>query len=1190
MRTNDPTPAGRPEAATVLRALDRTRRSVRSVLLVERIAQAVAFGMLAITVAAIVDRAFRLPPGIRAIELAALLAGGAWWLWTRVVPAARFAPPLVEVALRIERGRSEARGILATGADLAARPAADSDRSRELSASVVARASDVVGQAAHGRVDRRPALRATSHAAIAVGGAIILAWISPGTARTALLRLATPFADVQWPARTMVEAAMGSGVRPRGAALVLRARTVRGDPAQMRVEAEYRVLRAGAGEWRTVLLSAQPDGSFERLVDSDGDAVEVLFRTEDMETLPVTVRLVPAPGVERATARVVPPAYAASIVDERTIDLGDGTDRRATVSPPVLAGSRIELTLRMRGTSGVPPVGADRDAWLSRVVRIAAMEGQEVRPDLAVDPADPAGWTLSWSAEGRGIVELRPEGEEGIVPAERIAFEIPAVEDAAPVIAVIDPAADESVTTEAIPMVVAEARDDLRVERSWLEVTVVRGDGPPRHAFTQEGTTGASARVERAVEIRATGAQPGDRVVCTPHAIDGNERDGKRRDPVAGAPRVFRILSVGELAEQVRSRLGQLRDAASRLREEQAGIAEAIQGAGERTAATEDDAASGERAQLAGTEGRMADRIGAMERTLDELGDRLARNKADEGGISETVREAVESARAASEQASKASAAAQDRKGMREAADRAQAAERMLADLEATLQRDRESAELSRRIDRLGEAVESARRETQEAAQGSVGKSREQLAEDARSRLDRAAQAQREAAGEARRLADDLAKRAEDLERRQDAEPGAAEAMREATQEAERRGLARQLEQAARQTEQNQAQGAQESQRQAADAVRAMQQAMRNQQGRRAEELERRMVDVLESIRGLLAAIGERSLPMQRLSADAAADADREAQEIIRLSRNAAGIAERAAGAGPTLRRPGSLVERASTQLDASAGSLREVPPALEPARASFDSARRSVEEALAVAEQAKRDAERAAENRRREELRGIYERILEVQRSARAGAEAVLPPPGKRLDRRGFIESRRVAAEQGQVSGLLEAAGGRADVSGSELYSASNQEMLAASRLASQDLVASALSRRTMLLQREVELALGSLIEALGDPPEPDDPFAQAPGRQRPDGPGGGGQGGGAERVPPMAELRLLRSMAQRVLDDTAAASELPDSDRAAYLGRVAERQRRITELGERWMKEMQKQSGQAPEGEGTQQPGGTP
>jgi hypothetical protein len=65
------------------------------------------------------------------------------------------------------------------------------------------------------------------------------------------------------------------------------------------------------------------------------------------------------------------------------------------------------------------------------------------------------------------------------------------------------------------------------------------------------------------------------------------------------------------------------------------------------------------------------------------------------------------------------------------------------------------------------------------------------------------------------------------------------------------------------------------------------------------------------------------------------------------------------------------------------------------------------------------------------------------------------------------------------------------------------------------------------------------------------------------------------------MAELRLLRTMAQRVLDDTAAASELPDADRAAYLARVAQRQKRIMDLGERWMKAMQEQSGTPKDGE---------
>ena len=41
---------------------------------------------------------------------------------------------------------------------------------------------------------------------------------------------------------------------------------------------------------------------------------------------------------------------------------------------------------------------------------------------------------------------------------------------------------------------------------------------------------------------------------------------------------------------------------------------------------------------------------------------------------------------------------------------------------------------------------------------------------------------------------------------------------------------------------------------------------------------------------------------------------------------------------------------------------------------------------------------------------------------------------------------------------------------------------------------------------------------------------------------------------------------MAQRVLNDTAAASALGPETRDAYLARVAQRQQRIVELGQKW------------------------
>ena len=1183
MTTDRPIPEGA-DGNAMLRTLRAARARIRRVLLVERLAQALAFGLAAIVAAVVLDRVLRLPPAVRVVELLLLVGGGIAWFVMRVLPAIRFAPPLVEVALRMERGHGEARGILAAGTDLAEAGAPTDLVTGMLAHQVVQRASEVVERADRGSVDPRPARRASARAAIAAAIFAVMVVVSPESARIALLRLATPFADVQWPARTMVEPAMASTVHPRGSALPLRARTVRGEPGSMRVEAQYRLVRDGAGEWRTVLLSAQPDGSFERLVETDGEAIEVLFRTEDMETLPVTVRLVQAPAVESARASIEPPAYARGAVDARMVDLGNGTDRRATLSPPVLSGSMITLQLSMRGTIE-PPVDADvRSSWLARTVSIMGADGRAIAPEFTVDAANTASWTLRWMAGGRGVVELKPEGAEGIIPTERIAFEIPAIDDAPPVVAIVDPAADESVTPDATPSVVAEGRDDLAVKRIWLDVLVAHGKDEPRSAMSVDGTGGTTARLGHTLSIKELDAQAGDRVVCIARAVDAFESEGKPRNPVASTPRVFRIISPTELSEQVRSRLGQMRDAAGRLREEQAGIAEAARNVAERTEKEGAAATEQERSRLAGTEGRMADRMAAFERSLAELSARLERNKTDGDGLDKTIADAARSARAANQQAQQA-ASTMPKAGSdeaREAAEHAAESERSLADLEAALQRDRESAELSRRIDRLAEKLESARRDTKAAGEKSMGKERQQLGEETRAQLDRAAQAQREAAAEARSLSEDLGKRAEEVQRRQDADPGAAEAMKEAQREADERGLARQLEQAAQQTEQNKMQAAQQSQQQAQQAVQAMQQAMRNQQKKRNEELERRVTEVVDTLRALLGQIEEHSLPMQQLVAGDTPAVERESAAMLRLSQNATGITESAMAGGQQLRRAATLVARASEQLDESATALRKSPPEPDPARAALEAARKSVQDALASAEQAKREADRAAENRRREELRGVYQQVLDRQRSARTSTESIVPAPGKSLDRRGFIESRRIAAEQAVVSNLLTAVSKRADISGSELYSSSNDEMLAASNQASQDLSSSSVSRRTVMVQKEVEASIAALMEALSDPPEAEDPFAQGGNKnQQQQQQQGGGQQGGNQRVPPMAELRLLRTMAQQVLNDTAAASELPDADRAAYLARVAQRQKRIMDLGERWMKAMQEQSGTPKDGE---------
>lgn len=1190
--------------------LDQLRqftRRVRAALVVERVSQAVAGLLGAGTVLVLLDLALRLPAAVRLLEVAFLCAGLAVWVWRRVVPAVRFNPPLVEVALRLERSREQGRGLLASATEFA-QAQGDGPWQRE----TIEEAARLAPEMVAGRVDTRAARRALGAAAAACMVCAALVALDPGMAAIGARRLLSPLSGAEWPARHMVEPAMATLVHPRGTALPLRATVVRGDAASMRAVAEYRVLRDGRGEWDTVALAPQPDGSLERLVETDGEAIEVVFRTSDMQTEPVRIELVQPPSVRSATARVTPPAYAAGEVDVRELDLGTGTDRRATVSPPVLEGSEIEVRLVLDAAEPLPAEGADRDAAIGRAVRLAGAVGQahpaaaagadgaagaggadgaeaSVGAGMEVTEPTPGEWVIRWRASGQGILEVSPEGRAGMRPVERIAFEIPSIPDQPPVIAVTEPAGDETVTEAATPLLVAEGRDDLRVARVWIEaVRAERRSRPAEEVARVEGTPGPAVRVETSLALRGRGLLPGDSVVVTAYAADAHEANGVTRAAVASAPRVLRIIGEAELTEQVRSRLGQMRDAAARLREEQQGIRDAAEQAQRATAREGQEATQNTRAQLAGAQGRLMDRIGAFERALNELGGRLERNATDGDGLRDAIESAVAQAREAAAEAQEAAAALPQQDGAERGARHAAAAERALAELETALERDRAGAQIARRIDALREKLSEAQAATRALEGQTVGKPASELSAAERQAIEQAAQAQREAAADARALTDQLDEAAKDAEAAERPEPGASEAFRQAAREAEERGLARQIEQAAEETQANRMQGAQQAQQQAQQTLDAMRQALRDQQRARSEDLRRRMASLVESLRSLLGGIG--SVQGELLAAgDQAGALESVAKGVLALSRNAVSVSQEAAEGGARLTRVAELADRAGTQLDEGATKLRAQPAEVPAAGESVEGARRSVADALAAAQAIERRSNAEAESRRRSELRDLYTQVLDRQRSARTSTEAVLPPPGRPLDRRALIESRRIAAEQSSVGAMLQAISTRPDVTGSELYSAAQAELQSAATMAGADLSNGLPSRRTVLMQTQVERGAAALVEALADPEQPDDPFAREE-RQGGEQAGGEGQQGDAaqvQRMPPIAELKLIRTMAQQALDDTRAAAELPEAERGPFLTRVANRQRTLLELGEKWMERMKRENAGDAEGK-PEGPGG--
>ncbi|HPO91980.1 MAG TPA: hypothetical protein PL072_00790 [Phycisphaerales bacterium] len=407
-------PSGARRATTdgfeqVLRRLAHLRRSARVLLVVQRLAWALAAVLVAGLIAGVVDYALRWPRELRVflwVMTVGLLALAAW---RAIYSAWRFTPTLTQVALRIEGLFPSLQGWLAAGVDLFTRgheSAGDPEGPSRLAASVIAEARSRFERERPGALLRRaPAYRAVVGLGAVMLLLLLLATVSPRNMAIGARRVATPWTNVQWPKRTGVVDATGVLVHPLGTALALRAGLTHSDrsPEETRVAAVYRVLQNGrelVGERRVLLTSqgravdemdANTGALFERLIEPSGLSAEQAsspgrradrasgadegapareltleyhFETQDDRTDTQRVLLVEPPSVRKAELRIEPPRYAAPGAPEasagtRTYDLGSGSDERAA-PPPALAGSRADLTIHFNKALPVPP-GAPLD-------------------------------------------------------------------------------------------------------------------------------------------------------------------------------------------------------------------------------------------------------------------------------------------------------------------------------------------------------------------------------------------------------------------------------------------------------------------------------------------------------------------------------------------------------------------------------------------------------------------------------------------------------------------------------------------------------------------------------------------------------------------------------------------------------------------------------------------------------------
>ena len=1097
-----------------------------------------------VSIAVMVDSLVRWPVVVRSL----LLLGGltiAVRSVRRVVDRGWLrAPSASSVALRVERVEPSLQGVLASAYEF---ERSGQGARNALAASAVSRATRSWNDATPTRHVRWGS--AARHVALLF--ALCATWLTfaslwPGEASIGLRRTLTPWTGDQWPARIALQPEMPSKAVARGSSVPLRVRVTRGDEATVQVRAICQAIAGGVGTGgeREFELARQSDGLFERPVVAEGDRMRVRFVCGDAETEALELSVVTPPSIMGGSIDVQPPAYAAN--DHPALQARwQGVAMPDTGS--VLAGSVVMLQLDL----GAPAADVS-----SQALQMIDDRGQPTEPPGVVVEGDRR-WRVSWTATQSTDLVIRPSDAQGVQAPEALRVAIRVTPDNEPTVSVTEPDADEVVTPEATVPFRVEARDDLGIAIIGWRLDRQQRSGEPAPVLLKEGSRVSTVRedsVSDQISIPSVQAKAGDTLLLRGLARDRLERTGMSRTSVLSDARKLRVVEREAFERQVRQQAGALRQAAARLEASQQEIAK------------ESDPAAAAR-----SEAGLAERVHQGTDSARRLVQRLRRNGLQDLPLTETLQEAARLGEQAEREAGKAQdalrkAAEGSRDAMQPARDAQKAAENALREMVDLLDRDDDAAAAQRRADRLAEGIAKLRDDLRKAAQPSAGKSAEDLTPQERQAMQEQAGRQRTAADEAAAMIDDLRARADRLENRDRSQ---AKSLRQAAEEGERGQASRRMDEAADRTDRNQATAADEAMKAAAEAVDRMRDALREDRRARTEDLKRRLASLAETLQSLITE-GEGVLR------EIDAPGDGIATRLLQLTRNTGAAAEEARGGDRPLQKVAGSIERAAERFEAAVKPLRAQPA---DAAASRDAVSRGIDllrEALkGVQDAQQREQEKAAE-RERAQLEKQYRELAAQVKAVRLATAGTLPPEGGRVDRRGAAVQR----EQGQRLQGVQRSFDSGPKSSETVKQASTfvavhdriDRELGSARTSLDDMQANAETVRRLDLVAE---SFDALATALANPEEPDDPFADAARQAGEAGAGGGAQGDQA-KMPPIAELRLVRQLQQQALQWTKTLEQARSAGTQvdAEMRDLAAMQDEVHRLGVDWIRRMEEKN----------------
>lgn len=1179
--------------------LRRWRRNARALLVTRSAALWIACAGAALLVGGSFDYLLRSPPLVRWMGLVAAVGVGVWAIVRHVWPAIRFKPPLTEIALRLERhagapggaSGSTLRGWIASALDLADADAHQHESQELRSAAIDEAVRRWRASGARGALRIAPAGQALVVLLIVVLSLLIIAVTEPGLSRIGAKRMLAPWMGAEWPRRQVVVDVTPVELHAIDEALSMRAAVLRTNRGlgQTPVRVSYRArTESDTGPWRTTALTGQKRQTslaefglasrnkgelYERLLDPEevlsdvGDdvdegVIEYRFSTDDDDTSVQTVRIVRPPSIAGADISVTLPAYAqaqaesAGLTFGQNMELGVGDDARALVTG-VLAGSHVRLRIRSSKPIGDADAMAEQ-AWLAEWRDNAQDASVQVDADAVI-----VAGVLDHSV--RLPVEL--VDQFGFRSRTESVYAIDVQPDDPPEPMVTIPETDEQLIPSAVVDLEGQVRDDLGVVQAAIEYRLARRPRSSEGAATEpvgEWTVLGQwseqptdmARLSTSLDLSTLGIAAGDEVWLSVTATDTFAAAGLGREPVRSSVRRLRIIDPSDLIQQIRAELNGLRQTAMRLDEQQAQL---------RRRLDEDGATRG----LSSQQAELTDRIAAQRATLDRLTQRTARNGLEDPaleGILDSAAQMIDRAAEASSRALQQMAQDAQNSSDQQPEQEQQRVRDELASLIDMLDRGEDGWVARRTVERLLEEQRAIMEQTRQAGQQTIGRDADQLTPQERTELDVIAERQRQAAQQAAEAIDQLGERSEQLSQ---ADPSQSAAMAEAARQGRQQQIAQQLEQAAEDVQQNRTTSAQSAQQSAVEALEQMLDELNNAEKNRNAALLRQLASLIESLETLIR-VQESQIESVTL-AQAGGPSDRLDAEMIRLHENT--LAVLADAQSPDLAPVRTPLESAGAAQASAIGSLRAQPQDLDQAARDEQTSLLKMREALAEAKRVQQQAQQQEQERIRRELRQAYRDQLEQEVVLQGEVQQLT---GRELSRRDRATARGLGQRQQTIhdalDDLLKSTEGLSDAA---VFDFAHRRLSRLTDTASRQLGLGQVDEQaTQSIDQTVTL-LRSLVEALAQSQGQNDFDAGAAGNQSEGGDSGGGNSGQQQQnlLPPIAELKLLRSIQSLVAEQTRQAADAGAAT-PQELSELAEFQTDLAEQARSLIERMQQQN----------------